>query len=213
MNPMKTYHNLIMCPMCNTLYRYHPHLRGRTAYCERCHSVLWQNGGAGTSLVLPLTVAALITFSLACLYPVVTVNFHGIRNEITLWQAVWALAKGERFPLMAMLTSFLLIIAPLLQLLLLLWLLVFAHFRRRAPGFIAMMKTLVWLRPWSTVEVGVLGFLVAAIKLSSLLDVAPGIGGWALAASVVLMIIVTSHDLQPLCDRCPIVPFAESEHV
>lgn len=41
-----------------------------------------------------------------------------------------------------------------------------------------MMKTLVWLRPWSMVEVGVLGFLVAAIKLSSLLDVAPGIGGW-----------------------------------
>lgn len=210
---MKIYHHLIVCPMCNALYRYRSDQLGRTACCERCHSVLWQNGGAGIYLVLPLTVAALITFSLASIYPVIMVNFHGVKNEITLWQAMWALAKGESFPLMAMLTTFLLIIAPLLQILLMLWLLVFAHFKQRAPGFIAMMKTLVWLRPWSMVEVGVLGFLVAAIKLSSLLEVAPGIGGWALAVSVVLIIIVTSHDLQSLWTLCPIVPFAESEHV
>lgn len=206
---MKIYPHLIVCPLCSALYRYRSDGSGTTACCERCHTLLWQNRSPAPLLLLPLTLAALITFSLACLYPVMMISFHGARNEITLWQTAWALTQAGSFPLMAILTAFLLIMAPLMQILLLLWLLAFAHFRRRAPGFISMMKTLSWLRPWSMADVGVLGFLIAAIKLSSLLDVAPGAGGWALAGSVVLMIIVNSYDLRPLWIVCRAAASAE----
>lgn len=209
---MKIYPELIVCPQCNTLYRYHIDITGSTACCVRCHSVLWRNRSPDTAFMLPLTLSALITFSLACIYPVMVVNFNGISNDITLWQTAWVLADDEIFPLMAMLTAFLLIVAPLIQIVLLLWILVFAHFKRRAPGFVIMMKTLSWLWPWGMAEVGVLGFLVAAIKLSTLLEVAPGTGGWALVASVALMIIVTSRDLQSLWIFCPFGLQAEGEH-
>ncbi|GAB7216103.1 hypothetical protein OS42_27140 [Dickeya oryzae] len=66
------------------------------------------------------------------------------------------------------------------------------------------MKVLKSLHPWSMVEVGVLGFLVAGIKLSSLLDVSVGPGGWALAISCVLVVLVNSHDLRPLWDLLPV---------
>ncbi|QTF08621.1 paraquat-inducible protein A [Brenneria izadpanahii] len=201
---MKIYPHLTVCPLCNSLYRYRPYAAGQTALCRRCQCVLWHGDGVIAPRMLPLALASAITFSIACVSPVMTVNFHGAHNEVTLWQAAWALSPGEIFPLLALCAVFLLILAPLLQITLTLWLLLFVRYRRCAPGFIAVMKVLLWLRPWSMVEVGVLGFLVAAVKLSSLLDVSAGPGGWALAASVVLMTIVTGQDMRPLWALAPI---------
>ena len=38
------------------------------------------------------------------------------------------------------------------------------------------MRLLVALRPWSMIEVGLLGILIAIIKLSSLMQIIPGAG-------------------------------------
>ncbi|KAA9001348.1 paraquat-inducible membrane protein A [Affinibrenneria salicis] len=195
---MKIYSCLTVCPQCDGVYRRRPYTANRTALCKRCQAVLWRSDGAGIARILPLSLAAAITFFIACVCPVMSVSFHGIHNEVTLWQAAWPPSLGQRFPLLALCTAFLLIFAPALQITLTIWLLLFARYRRRAPGFAMWMKTLLWLRPWSMIEVGVLGFLVAAVKLSSLLDVAPGPGGWALAVSLVLIVIITHHDLRPL---------------
>nr|WP_253938825.1 paraquat-inducible protein A [Dickeya dadantii] len=56
------------------------------------------------------------------------------------------------------------------------------------------MKTLRWLRPWNMMEVGLPGFLVAAGKLSGLLDVSVEPGGWFLVASLILVFIITRQD-------------------
>lgn len=69
---------------------------------------------------------------------------------------------------------------------------------RRAPGFAPAMRLLVGLRPWSMVEVGLLGILVAVIKLSSSLQVAPGAGVWALAVLMVLITVIASRDVDRL---------------
>ncbi|MGE0970896.1 paraquat-inducible protein A [Klebsiella sp. WOUb02] len=146
-----------------------------------------------------MLTAAIILF-LACIFPVISVGFHGMANDVTLWNVAWALATGDGNPIMAVCTAFLLVIAPFLQIILTVWLLSFAYFARPAPAFIFIMRALKWLHPWSMVEVGVLGFLVAGIKLSSLLDVSIGPGGWALALSCVLVVLINSHDLRPLWD-------------
>ncbi len=203
---MKIYPSLTVCPQCDSVYRYRPYTPGRTAVCERCQAVLWQGDGSAVHHLLPLTIAAAVTFSVACISPVLQVDFHGVNNEVTLWQAAWALSSGETLPLLALCGLFLLMAAPALQISLLSWLLLFARYRRPAPGFITLMKMLRWLRPWSMVEVGMLGFVVAAVKLSSLLEVAVGPGGWALAASGTLIIIITRHDLHPLWALMPVAP-------
>lgn len=178
---MKTFPHLTLCPHCDSVYPNLPRAPGETARCHRCYAVLWRGEGRVPAHVLPLTLTAAITLVMACIFPVMSVGFHGMVNDVTLWNAAWVLAA-----------------APFLQVTLTAWLLGFARFSRPAPGFIFTMKALKWLHPWSRVEVGVLGFLVAGIKLSSLLDVSVGPGGWALGVSCVLILLVNSHDLHPL---------------
>lgn len=206
---MKTYPHLTACPLCDSIYRYRPCTAGTVASCERCRSLLWQGESCDIYHLLPLTLAAAIVFSIACIYPVMGVTFHGLTNEVTLWQAAWALSQGQPFPVLALCAVFLLIVAPFLQITLLVWLLLFALCRRPAPAFIIMMKILSSLRPWSMMEVGMLGFLIAAVKLSSLLEITPAPGGWALAASSILIIMITRHDLRPLWN---LVPVRENNH-
>ena len=86
-------------------------------------------------------------------------------------------------------------VVPFLQILLLGWVLGFAWRGRRAPGFVLAMKVLQRLRPWSMVEVCLLGALVAIVKLSGFMAVVPGIGIWALAALTFLMTLISSRDL------------------
>lgn len=197
---MKTFPHLTICPHCDSVYQTLPCARGDVALCQRCYAVLWRGRRRVPGHVLPLMLTAAIALFLACLFPVMSVGFHGMANDITLWTAAWALAADDGNPIMALCTVFLLVVAPFLQITLTAWLLSFAHFGRAAPAFIFSMKALKWLHPWSMVEVGVLGFLVAGIKLSSLLSVSVGPGGWALAVSCVLVVFINSHDLRPLWD-------------
>lgn len=78
--------------------------------------------------------------------------------------------------------------------------LTFARDGRRVPGFAPAMKVLLMLQPWSMIEVGMLGILVAVIKLSSLVRVAPGAGIWATATLMVLITLIASRDLHQLWD-------------
>jgi len=60
------------------------------------------------------------------------------------------------------------------------------------------MRALEKLRPWSMLEVCLLGAMVAVIKLAGLLDVIPGIGLIALAVLSVLMIFIAGRDIRDL---------------
>ncbi|WP_437888424.1 paraquat-inducible protein A [Phytobacter sp. V91] len=208
---MKTFLHLTLCPHCDSVYQTLPAKAGETALCSRCYAVLWRGHGRVSTFLLPLTLTAGITLAMACFLPVMSVGFHGIANEITLWDAAWAPASTERNAVMAICTACLLVAAPFMQIALTGWLLLFAHFARPAPAFIFSMRALKWLHPWSMVEVGVLGFLVAGIKLSAMLDVDVGPGGWALAVSCMLIIWVNNHDLHPLWDLLTMDEIGESE--
>ena len=95
------------------------------------------------------------------------------------------------------------IIAPVFQLVLLIWVLAFALSQRRAPAFKLCMRWLETLRPWSMLEVCLLGAMVAVFKLAGLLDVLPGIGLFALAALSLLMIRLAGRDIRDLWSQLP----------
>ena len=126
--------------------------------------------------------------------PVIRVGMQGLHNEATLWQSTAALAHGVTAPI-AIPAACAVILVPLAQITLLGWVLAFARSGRRAPGFVQAAKMLAALRPWSMIEVCLLGILVAVIKLSSLLQVAPGAGIWAMATLMVLITLIASRDL------------------
>ncbi|MNN79507.1 Paraquat-inducible protein A [compost metagenome] len=65
------------------------------------------------------------------------------------------------------------------------------------------MRWLETLRPWSMLEVCLLGALVAVFKLAGLLDVLPGIGLLALAALSLVIIRIAGRDIRELWDVLP----------
>lgn len=175
------------------MYQRSPLKSGEVARCQRCAAVLYRGSQLNIDRWLALTTAAAILFIIANAYPVIRISLQGLHNETTLWQSAAALAHGAAAPI-AIPTALSIILVPFMQISLLLWVLTYARFGRRAPGFTIAMKMLAALRPWSMIEVALLGILVSIIKLSSFLQVAPGPGIWATIGLMILITLIASRD-------------------
>ena len=189
--------DLIICEYCDTVYHRAPLLKHQRALCPRCGGVLYRHRSLTIEQRLALSVTGGVLLVFANYYPVMTIGMQGLTHSATLWDAVQILSHGS-ITFIALVMALSIIFAPLLQIALLCWVLGFALGRRRAPGFAACMRALEGLRPWSMLEVCLLGAMVAVIKLAGLLEVIPGIGLIALAALSVLMIFIAGRDIRDL---------------
>jgi paraquat-inducible protein A len=206
---MKTYPHFVVCGQCDSVYKRRAGRVGDEARCATCGALLYRGGHVDLDSWLALTIAAAICFAIANLSPVIRLSLESLHNDATLWQAARALANGPAGP-MAVPLALSIIVVPTLQIGLLGWALAFARTGRRAPGFALALRMLVALRPWSMVEVGLLGILVAAIKLSSYMHVLPTPGLWATGASMVLLTMITHRDLRVLWDATEAVPVLDT---
>lgn len=197
--PMRSFPHLLVCEHCDSVYG-RPHLApGEVARCTRCDALLCRGRDGDVAAVanhlLALTAAAAILFVIANVCPVVRISMRDLHSEATLWQATFALAHGPAAPI-APAAALVLIVVPFLQIILLGWVLLHARTGRSAPHFARAMRLLGCLRPWSMVEVGLLGILIAVIKLAGFVQVAPGAGVWATAGLTLLLPLMTQRDTQ-----------------
>ncbi|MDA8486368.1 paraquat-inducible protein A [Pseudomonas resinovorans] len=194
---MSQSNDLIICEYCDAVYQRASLQRRQRVLCVRCGGVLQRHVALTLQqrLALSLTGAVLLVF--ANLFPVMTISMQGLSNSATLWDSVMILSTGN-ITFIALVMALAIIIAPALQVSLLIWVLGFALCGRRAPCFALCMRALEGVRPWSMLEVCLLGTLVAVIKLAGLLEVIPGIGLMALAALSILLIYVAGRDIRDL---------------
>ena len=196
---MATSDQLIICEHCDCVYEKVTLAKHQKTLCTRCGGVLQRYNGLTVEQRLALTFTALMLWIFANFYPVMSISLKGLKNSATLWDSVLALSLGP-ITFIALVAAVAMIIAPIFQLLLLIWVLSFALSSRRAPGFRFCMRWLETLRPWSMLEVCLLGAMVAVIKLAGLLDVLPGIGLFALAVLSLMMIRIAGRDIRELWD-------------
>ncbi|MFJ2690625.1 paraquat-inducible protein A [Pseudomonas sp. NPDC087336] len=196
---MATTDQLIICEHCDCVYEKVTLAKHQKTLCTRCGGVLQRYNGLTVEQRLALTFTALMLWIFANFYPVMSISLKGLKNSATLWDSVLALSQGP-ITFIAMVAAIAMIIAPIFQLVLLIWVLGFALARRRSPGFRFCMRWLETLRPWSMLEVCLLGAMVAVIKLAGLLDVLPGIGLFALAILSLMMIRIAGRDIRELWD-------------
>lgn len=194
--------SLIICEHCDSVYQRPALARRQTAHCLRCGALLEKARHLNADQLLALTLAAAILFLFANAFPIMQIGLQGLSNEATLWGTVEALAYGRITPI-ALVAGLSIIFAPGLQIILLAWVLVYARDGQIAPGFRACMRALEHLRPWSMLEVCLLGILVAIIKLGGMLDVHPGIGLWAMA---ILILLIAGRDVRGLWDDMGVEP-------
>ncbi len=190
---------LIICEHCDSVYQKVTLAKHQKTLCTRCGGILQRYNGLTVEQRLALTFTALMLWIFANFYPVMSISLKGVKNSATLWDSVLALSLGP-ITFIAMVAAIAMVIAPVFQLLLLIWVLGFALARQRSPGFKFCMRWLETLRPWSMLEVCLLGAMVAVIKLAGLLDVLPGIGLFALAALSLMMIRIAGRDIRELWD-------------
>jgi paraquat-inducible protein A len=195
-------HTLIVCEQCDAVYSRISFALDESAFCRQCGAVLCRGSRLTTRDLLALTFAAAILFVVANAAPAIRITVKGMHNEVTLWGAVAALWHGYAV-VMGAVAGIALIAVPAIQIALLLWILSFAAFDRRAPGAAIGLRLLHAMRPWSMIEVFMLGVLVAIVKLSGLLHVVPGPGTYATMALAILLAVVAKRDVRSLWTRLP----------
>jgi paraquat-inducible protein A len=205
LQPLQDSSQWIICEHCDSLYAAFPLKKGESTYCVRCRAVLDRGRRMSIEQLLALSIAAGIMFIFANVFPVISISLQGLHNEVTLWGSVQALAQG-RITLIALVAGLAIIFAPAMQIALLFWVLVHAQRGEVAPGFKSCMRALEHLRPWSMLEVCLLGILVAIIKLAGMLDVHPGAGLWAMAMLMVLIVLIAGKDIRRLWEDLGVGP-------
>lgn len=189
----------VICEHCDCVYQKVTLAKHQKALCIRCAGVLQRYNGLSVQQRLALTFTAAVLWTFANFYPVMSISLQGLKSSATLWDSVVALSLGP-ITFIALVAAISIIIAPVFQLLLLIWVLSFALSGRRSPAFKLCMRWLEALRPWSMLEVCLLGAMVAVFKLAGMLDVVPGTGLFALAALSLLLIRIAGRDVRDLWD-------------
>jgi paraquat-inducible protein A len=194
--------DLIICEYCDSVYQRPSLIRNERAECVRCGAVIERRPWLGRDQLLALNLTAGMLLAFISFYPILEVHTQGRTGTASLLDSVSALVEGP-ISVMAAVVGGAVVLIPALQVTLLTWLLSFAHFSRRAPGFRWSMRTLETLRPWSMLEVFLLGALVAVIKLTGRLEAAPAAGLFALVALSVLMVGIAGRDIRLLWKQVP----------
>jgi len=183
---------LVICSYCDTVHR-RVELPGRkTMRCVTCDSPLYRGNGELGSM-LAVTVTATIAFVVANALPLLTLSSGTGQTQATLWQAITASYNSE-LPFVAIALTLTLMVAPAVELGLLLWVLVPLCFWARPLGFPATMTLLRTLRPWRMIEVFFLGVIVAVVKLSALATAVPGWGMFGVAVMTFALAALASFD-------------------
>ena len=190
---MKEVPDTVVCPGCDAIYSRAPLHPRDVAHCPRCGTELARHPGQQQARILPLTVACLIMFAIANLFPIVEIELQGLRSQTTLAGAVVALS-AEGMSVVALLVLATTILFPFLQLCILAYLLVPLSREHRPVGFALLVRAMQSLRPWGLIEVFLLGVLVAIVKLSSMATVVPGPALWAFVALTVMLTAVLSFN-------------------
>jgi paraquat-inducible protein A len=182
-----------VCRECDAAYAQVKLEQNEIARCPNCRAVVARHPQADIDKALAIAIACAILFLIANFTPVLGIEVAGTRTEANIWRAVLSMDSGW-IALSAGVLVVTMLLAPFVQVVLVIWLLSFARLRRRAPGFAHVLALLHELRPWSMTEVFLLGSLVAIVKLSNFLPISTGPGVWALGILTVLLAVLGRFD-------------------
>ena len=177
---------LIACPDCDLVQRLPRLDPGGSARCPRCDRELRRRREDSLNRTLALSLAAAVLYIVANAVPMLGLKVVGRSAYTTVIGGAQHLWNDGR-ELVAVLVLFTAVIAPGLQIGLMLTI-ALAGARPRPPRWVgALLRHHPTTRIWSMIEVMLLGVLVALIKIADYATVIPGTALYALGALVFLL--------------------------
>lgn len=182
---------VIVCPACDLAHRRTAAPASGRTLCARCQEPLQRPESAAIDTAIAFACCALVFLLLSNAYPLVAMHVNGSTRATTLVGAALGL-YAQDYKSLAALVFLTTVVAPLLQIVMMLYLLVPLRRGRRAPGHNGVFRVLYHVRPWSFMEVFMLGALVALVRLSNFANVVPGVSLWSCALLMIFLSALTS---------------------
>ena len=165
----------VICHECDALL-HKPSLRpGQKLQCPRCGCTLHVYRRDTINRGLALSLTALVLFIPANFLPIMTFTMLGRGSAETLFKGVGQLYV-QGYWWMAALVFLCSMLAPAVELVLIMAICLLVKMRRVSPVLVAMLKLQGHVRQWGMLEVFMLGILVAYVKMIDLGEIHLGIG-------------------------------------
>lgn len=185
---------VLACDTCGLVQRLEPLPRGAAAECFRCGTFLGvRRSAASLHVTAALSLAALVLYIPANIYPILRMTMYGSTSESTIWDGVVSLMQHDQWGV-AVVVFLASIVIPLLKLLALFFLVGSSALPlgRGLRGRTALYRFIDRVGPWAMLDVFLLAILVSLVKLGELATVVPGIGLVAFTGMVVLTLLASA---------------------
>lgn len=193
--------SLIVCSHCDLLQRLPELAPGSSARCPRCAKELWRHREDSMNRTLALSLAAAVLYIIANSVPMLGLTIVGRAASTTVLGGVETLWQDGQ-EIVAALVLFTVILAPALQISLMLAI-VFGARRASAPQWVGkLLRHYPTTGTWSMIEVMMLGVLVALVKIADYATVIPGVALFVLGGLVfVLAAMQSSFDAREVWEK------------
>lgn len=186
--------SIVSCDTCGLVQQVEPLGPGMAAECARCASFIGARRSTHSlHVTAALSLAALILYVPANIYPILKMYMYGAYSENTVWEGIVMLMRNDEW-LVAVVVFLASMVIPLVKLAGLFSLVVTAHmgWGRRLRGRTQLYKFIDAVGPWAMLDVFLLAILVALVKLNALAKVIPGPGLLAFTLVVVLTMFASA---------------------
>lgn len=185
---------IVSCETCGLVQKVEGLLPGTAAECIRCASFITAPSSTlRLEVVAALSLAALVLYVPANIFPIMKMYMYGVYSESTVWDGVVLLMDSDEWGV-AIIVFLASMVIPLIKLAGLFSLVVTARmgWGRRLRSRTSLYKFIDVVGPWAMLDVFLLAVLVALVKLNTLAKVLPGPGLAAFTAMVVLTMLASA---------------------
>jgi paraquat-inducible protein A len=188
---------IVACGTCGLSQQMEELLPGTAAECCRCGTIVGENKADSLSRTAAFSLAALMFYVPANIYPILRMDLYGAHTDNTVWDGVVALYRSGQW-VVATIAFSASILIPLFKLLGLFFLVVTTRFSfaRRQRERTLTYRVIRVIGPWAMLDVFLLAILVALVKLKAIATIRPGPGLLAFT-SVVVFTILASASFDP----------------
>jgi paraquat-inducible protein A len=196
--------HLLECHDCGLVQRVPALPPGARATCARCDAVLRTTRHDPFGLPLALNLTGLMLFGLGASMTLMSLSSTGQHTAASLLSGPLGLERYGQAAL-AIVVIITTVAIPLARVVGMLAVLLALRVPRPPPWTKAVYATVEHLRPWSMIEIYLLGVFVAYVKLVSMAHIDLGLALYALAALTVAMVaadaVVDDHAIWEAIDR------------
>ncbi|MGB0409986.1 MAG: paraquat-inducible protein A [Pikeienuella sp.] len=179
---------LIACYSCDALLHERTAPQGSRVRCPRCHVILTAERHLSIDSVLTTSFATLVLLAAALSLPFISLSAGGRMKDAAVLDAAFA-AGGDSW-LLAIAVGAMIALIPAMRACALLYTLL--PLRVGAPAFRharAAFRLAIELRPWSMMEIFVIGVAVALVKVADLATIGLGSAFWLFVVLGALTVI------------------------